>query len=345
MVMRPAGGNLSPVRYLAATIVGVAVLVLTATIVSTTAPGGVESSGGAPAATDKKKCKTVTKKVRGKKRKVRVCRTVKPKPKPPPPPPPAPQLEKQIVDVGGYRLYIECVGTGAPTVILAHGANDSHTRWAAVEAEASSTTRVCAYDRAGDGGSDPRPEGRYPAGRVVDDLHALLANARIPGPYVIAGHSIGGFYARLYAKHYPGEVTGLVLVDGVPEQWLANWLVAYQQTGTDEGAEFSGAIQELTTFSTGSTPLVVLVQGLGTLSIGSYEGWDAGQKSIAQRSSNAWLVRARGVGHNIPQGNPGLVAESIRAVVSAARGAAALPACASSAVSAARGECLDPNAS
>ena len=101
----------------------------------------------APSLAGKKKCTFVIKIVHGKKHKVRVCHTIKP---PPPPPPLPPQVETQMVDVGGYRLYIECTGSGSPTVILIHGSNDDHLRWHLVEPDVGTTTRVCAYDRAGD---------------------------------------------------------------------------------------------------------------------------------------------------------------------------------------------------
>jgi len=94
-----------------------------------------------PAASDKKKCMIVTRIVDGKKKRVRVCHTVKPKPKPkpPPPPPPAPpppQIQGKKVDVGGYSLYIECAGTGAPTVILDAGNSASHRVWSLVRPDA-----------------------------------------------------------------------------------------------------------------------------------------------------------------------------------------------------------------
>lgn len=77
---------------------------------------------------------------------------------------------------------------------------------------------MCSYDRAGQGWSDPGPEPRD-GEHIAQDLHALLQNASIPGPYVLAGHSYGGLFVRAYAAYYPGEVVGLVLLDSAqPDQ-------------------------------------------------------------------------------------------------------------------------------
>jgi pimeloyl-ACP methyl ester carboxylesterase len=118
----------------------------------------------------------------------------------------------KLVDVGGHSLHINCVGQGGPTVILeaANGGMSAH--WVRVQQEVARATRVCAYDRAGLGWSEPGPEPRD-AKQVSSELHALLTNAGIDGPYVLVGHSYGGLYARMYAARYSREVAGVVLVD------------------------------------------------------------------------------------------------------------------------------------
>lgn len=118
----------------------------------------------------------------------------------------------QLVDVGGYRLHLNCKGSGAPTVVIESGWGDSSASWGWVQPEVAKTTRVCAYDRAGMGWSDPSPQPRM-ARQYAVELHALLANANEPGPFVLAGHSMGGFTAIVYAADYPADVAGLVLVD------------------------------------------------------------------------------------------------------------------------------------
>lgn len=118
----------------------------------------------------------------------------------------------RLVDVGGYRLHLNCAGTGAPTVVIESGWGDSSASWGWVQPEVAKTTRVCAYDRAGMGWSDPSPQPRM-ARQYAVELHALLANAKEPGPFVLAGHSMGGFTAIVYARDYPADVAGLVLID------------------------------------------------------------------------------------------------------------------------------------
>jgi pimeloyl-ACP methyl ester carboxylesterase len=112
----------------------------------------------------------------------------------------------------GHRLYLNCVGSGSPTVVLFNGLGEWTPNWAWVQANVSRTTRVCAFDRAGEGwsGGNAVPEdGR----ELASDLHALLRVAHVPGPYVLAGHSVGGTYALVYAAQYPKQVAGLALID------------------------------------------------------------------------------------------------------------------------------------
>lgn len=112
----------------------------------------------------------------------------------------------------GHRLYLECAGSGSPTVVLFNGLGEWTPNWAWVQSKVSRSTRVCAFDRAGEGwsgGTAVREDGH----RLASDLHALLRVARVPGPYVLAGHSVGGTYALVYAKDYPAQVAGVALID------------------------------------------------------------------------------------------------------------------------------------
>jgi pimeloyl-ACP methyl ester carboxylesterase len=118
----------------------------------------------------------------------------------------------QLVDVGGYRLHINCTGSGSPTVVIEAGWGDSSAGWAWVQPEVAKTTRICTYDRAGMGWSESSPEPRT-AQEYAKELHTLLAKANEPGPYVLVGHSMGGYTVLVYAHDYPDEVSGLVLVD------------------------------------------------------------------------------------------------------------------------------------
>jgi pimeloyl-ACP methyl ester carboxylesterase len=123
---------------------------------------------------------------------------------------PAPGGRTYLVD--GHRLYMNCVGAGAPIVLLFNGLGERTPSWALVQRPLASTTRVCAFDRAGQGWSGAAP-GRQDGHQLATDLHGLLTAARIPGPYVLAGHSTGGTYALNYAARYPQEVAGVALID------------------------------------------------------------------------------------------------------------------------------------
>lgn len=134
------------------------------------------------------------------------------------------------IDIGhGRKMYLECRGTGSPTVVLVGGLRASAADWDIVEkpgsavfAGAAKFTRVCAYDRPGTvvgekpSRSDPVPQPTT-AVDAVADLRTLLARAGGPGPYVLVGHSYGGLIVRLYAGTYPKDVAGLVLVDALSE--------------------------------------------------------------------------------------------------------------------------------
>jgi pimeloyl-ACP methyl ester carboxylesterase len=126
----------------------------------------------------------------------------------------------KLVDIGGYRLHINCTGTGSPTVILDAGLGGSSLDWSLVQPAVARFTRVCSYDRAGYGWSDTGP-GPRTSQQIVKELHLLLARAQISGPYVLVGHSVGGLNMRLYAYHYPGEVSGMVLLDSTNEHQFA----------------------------------------------------------------------------------------------------------------------------
>ena len=125
----------------------------------------------------------------------------------------------KLVDVGGYRLHSNCSGKGGPTVVFDSGMGCNSLEWALVQPEVSKFTRCYSYDRAGNGWSDESPLERT-SQNIVDELHALLKNAGIPGPYILVGHSFGGANVLLYASRYPDEVAGIVLVDSSHEDQL-----------------------------------------------------------------------------------------------------------------------------
>ena len=125
----------------------------------------------------------------------------------------------QLVDVDGRQMHILCQGEGSPTVIADAGNGDFSITWGLVQPEVALHTRICVYDRAGYGWSEANPEPRT-AQHMATELHTLLQNAEIEGPYILVGHSLGGFNVRMYASLYPEEVVGMVLVDAAHEESL-----------------------------------------------------------------------------------------------------------------------------
>ena len=132
---------------------------------------------------------------------------------------PSPYLHAQrLVDVGGRRMNLYCTGHGSPTVVLGTDGDDGTPAWRFVQPEIAKRTRVCSYDSAGLGFSDPVTT-TLDASSAVTDLHELLAHANVAPPFVIVGYSLSGLYARLYADRYSREVAGMVLVaPNVPDQ-------------------------------------------------------------------------------------------------------------------------------
>jgi pimeloyl-ACP methyl ester carboxylesterase len=126
----------------------------------------------------------------------------------------------EMVDVGEHSLHLNCVGQGSPTAVLDSGWGYTSVEWSAwVQPEVAKQTRVCAYDRAGMGWSEPEP-GAPNAAQTTAELHTLLQEADEEGAYVLVGHSLAGLYSRIYADHYPEEVAGMVLVDSThPDQF------------------------------------------------------------------------------------------------------------------------------
>jgi L-ascorbate metabolism protein UlaG (beta-lactamase superfamily)/pimeloyl-ACP methyl ester carboxylesterase len=124
-----------------------------------------------------------------------------------------------LVDVGGRKIHMNCTGSGSPTVVIESGSASFAIDWLLVQPEVAKTTRVCSYDRAGSGWSDPSGHPETADGTVAD-LHAALSAAGEKPPYVLVAHSIGGLYARAYQLGHPKEVAGIVFVDAAHEdQW------------------------------------------------------------------------------------------------------------------------------
>lgn len=121
-------------------------------------------------------------------------------------------MQGQLVSVDGRKMHIDCTGQGSPTVILDSGLGDTYLSWQKVQPEIAKFVQVCSYDRAGIGYSDPSSQPR--TSRVIaSELRGLLQAAHVAPPYILVGHSMGGYDVRVYAGMYPKEVAGMVLVD------------------------------------------------------------------------------------------------------------------------------------
>lgn len=118
----------------------------------------------------------------------------------------------QFVDIGGYRLHLYCKGQGSPTVVLESGMGRSCLDWYPIQNRIARITRVCSYDRAGLGWSDPGPKPRT-SQQMVKELGHLLKKAQVPGPFLLVGHSLGGLNMLLFTRQHPKEVVGAILLD------------------------------------------------------------------------------------------------------------------------------------
>jgi pimeloyl-ACP methyl ester carboxylesterase len=142
----------------------------------------------------------------------------------------------QLVDVGGHRLHLWCTGAGAPPVILEAGLGGSSADWGFVQPELARFTRVCSYDRAGMGYSDPGPSPRT-ARRIAEELAKLIDRSGVSGPVVLVAASSGGFDVRVFASDHTDRVAGLVLLDASHEDQthevprLARWVPLLSSIG------------------------------------------------------------------------------------------------------------------
>jgi len=225
----------------------------------------------------------------------------------------APDTVHQRVDVGGYKLYVECVGTGTPTVLLDDaGYLDV---WQVVQQKVGAFTRTCSYDRAGMGLSDPGPTPITTA-HLARDLHRLLTRAHIPGPFILVGNAFGGTTVRLFSSRYGKGVAGVVLLDAIPPQLLSGDTVNGYYVDFDTSrrqVESAGPL--------GALPLVVLSHGIGlTLPETVERKWGRYERGLAGLSSNSVYIIASRSGYGaMPLLQSGLVVAAIQEVMLAMR--------------------------
>ncbi len=246
-------------------------------------------------------------------------------------------LLDELVDVGGARTHVRCVGRGPATVLLISGFEAGADAWGAVEPALTARTRVCSYDRPGTGTSDP-PAAIATFATQAHDLRDLLTAVREPGPYVVVGHSFGGAQSISFSAAYPDEVIGVVLVDASPANWPLS-LCAVADDGSDaativhslcagwseptsnvEHLDVVAAFADVATITTlGSLPMAVisavdrqLPAGLATDEVERLTAaWDQGQRQWGQLSTVSHLVPVEDSSHDIQLDHPDVVIDQI----------------------------------
>lgn len=264
----------------------------------------------------------------------------------------------QLVDIGGYRLHLWCTGDGTPAVILDTGLGGSSADWGFVQPDVARFTRVCSYDRAGMGYSDPGPSPRT-ARRIASELATLLDHGGIAGPVVLVGASFAGFEARVFASDFPERAAGLVLVDASHEDQeqevpriarfvpLLSTIGVFRVRGVSFGqrveslppavqqyaratrfraAGYQAAADEIIHFPESASEVRSSRRTLGipvlvvTSGRGANETWRRLQEDQASLSARGCLIVAQQSGHLVAVDQPGVVVDAIRTVVETARG-------------------------
>jgi len=203
---------------------------------------------------------------------------------------PAPGL---MVLVGEHRLHLYCLGQGEPAVVMDAGLGGTSLDWVRVQPELAKYTRVCTYDRAGYGWSEPGPRPRS-SGRIAEELHTLLRTAAVPEPYVLVGHSFGGYNVRLFASHYPEVTAGVVLVDAAHEDQVRRF--------REEGGINTAPRGQFVVLSGADIPdnMPYDVRMLARSLINSSEAYQAARDELVSFRRSASQVRNAGPLPNVP---------------------------------------------
>lgn len=264
----------------------------------------------------------------------------------------------EMVSVGSHSLHIRCIGIGSPTVVIDTGLGDSSAKWHFIQGQIAQDTRVCAYDRAGYGSSEPGPMPRH-SEQVANELKLLLENAGIEGPYVLVGHSLGSLNMQVFASRHPGLVAGAILLDPPPLQFITGEAfpelyqmaeqvtsdlqeaakvarqaanpeeqakASYYQTLASEHAMFitESAAQVAAIESFGNMPLIVLASGKPNPAFQDaaeafQQFWIEQSQTLATKSTNGTCIVAEESGHHLHTDVPDLVLGAIRQVVEQGR--------------------------
>jgi pimeloyl-ACP methyl ester carboxylesterase len=273
----------------------------------------------------------------------------------------------RLVDIGGYRLHLWCTGAGAPAVILDSGLGGSSTGWGFVQPEVARFTRVCSYDRAGMGYSDPGQSPRT-ARRIASELATLVDRSGIDGRLVLVGASSAGFNVRVFASDHTDRVAGLVLVDASHEDQaheiprLAPFVPALSSVGVLRllGVSFGPGIESLAPsvqrfaratrfraagYQAAAAEIIHIRESASevrssrrkltipvvvvTGARGADATWQTLQRDQVALSQRGCQIIAEQSGHVVSIDQPQVVVSAIRAIVDVARGRSGVPLCGS----------------
>lgn len=260
-------------------------------------------------------------------------------------------LDEQV-DIGSHSLHIHCVGAGSPVIVIDVGVGDSYTSWQPIQQQLARDTRVCAYDRAGYGQSEPGPMPRH-SKQVAQELRLLLEKSGVKGPYLMVGHSLGGLNVQVFAAQYPDVVDGLVLLDPPPLEWITGGPVfpelqdlfrqqtrelsataealsqssdpqdraraGYFRTLASEHEELFGesALQVAAIGSFGDVPLTVIASGKANPAFGEsaqafQQFWIEQSRELAGKSTRGMFFLVQASGHMLHQDAPKEVIQAVR---------------------------------
>jgi pimeloyl-ACP methyl ester carboxylesterase len=241
------------------------------------------------------------------------------------------------IDIGDRSLYLDCRGSGQPTVILEAGSGADSSAWSAVIDALAGTTRTCAYDRAGRARSDPTD--RRTLLDAATELRVLLSTAGEPAPYVLVGHSLGGAFVRVFAGEHRDEVVGLVLVDTFDPDLQTDWvhpmlgdlrpeyeahMDGHRDTvATVDSLDWPTSERQLRDSTVAGMPIEVVVAPRYEPRLSEAQNAEvAAAWRRAFETLSPGLVRwttAWGAGHNVQLDRPDLVIQSVRRVVDQVR--------------------------
>lgn len=264
----------------------------------------------------------------------------------------------RLVNIGTHALHLYCQGKGSPTVVIDTGSGETYESWLPLIGTLAQETRVCAYDRAGYGQSEPGPLPRD-AGREANELRLLLQTGGVAAPYVLVGHSLGALNAQEFASRYPELLDGVVLLDPTPLAWLTGdafpelLTMFTQQADTFKtqgeamrsspdakdrttAAFLAMLASEMTELPQATAGQLAAIQSFGDLPVtvvgatkpdprfgasadAFRQFWNEQSEQLAQKSTRGLFVRAEGSSHHINLDAPELVRDTVLGMVLEAR--------------------------